>query len=91
MMWPYKDLSYETEQSSTVYADGLSTQGQDNRNTILNKVNGMAVSSKDLMSWSNQEGRNKVRDAKVVYIYHDTIDSMGDKLATEEKTFRAGD
>lgn len=49
----------------------------------------MAVSSKELMSWSNQEGRDKVRDVEVVYIYHDTIDAIGDKAATEEKTFEA--
>jgi len=86
---PHKSLSYETQQGSTVYADGQSTQGLENRNSILDKVKGMAVSSKELMSWSNQEGRDKVKDAKVVYIYHDTIDAMGDKLSTEEKTFEA--
>jgi len=86
---PHKNLSYEIQQGSTVYADGQSTQGLENRNTILDKVTGMAVSSKELMSWSNQEGRDKVKDARVVYIYHDTIDAMGDKLSTEEKTFEA--
>ncbi len=86
---PHKSLAYKSGQGSVVYADGLSTQGLDNRNTILEKVKGMAVSSKELMSWSNQEGRDKVRDANVVYIYHDTIDAIGDKLSTEEKTFEA--
>ena len=86
---PHQDLSYEKEQGSTVYADGQSTQGLENRNAILEKVKGMAVSSKELMSWSNQEGRDKVKDAKLVYIYHDTIDAIGDKLSTEEKTFEA--
>jgi len=86
---PHKGLSYDAEKGATVYADGLSTQGLENRNAILNKVKGMAVSSKELMSWSNQEGREKVKDAKEVYIYHDTIDAMGDKLSTEEKTFEA--
>ncbi len=86
---PYKYLSYEPGQGSTVYADGQSTQGLDNRNSLLEKVKGMAVSSKELMRWSNQEGRDKVRNASVVYIYHDTIDAIGDKLSTEEKTFEA--
>ncbi len=86
---PHKELSYKSEKGATVYADGLSTQGLENRNAILDKVKGKAVSSKALMSWSHQECREKVKDAKVVYIYHDTIDAMGDKLATEEKTFEA--
>jgi uncharacterized protein (TIGR02687 family) len=84
---PHKTLSYGSGQNSVVLADGQSTQGLDNRNTILAKVKGMAVSSKTLMNWSNEEGREQVRDAEVVYIYHDTIDAIGDKLATEEKTF----
>lgn len=86
---PHKALSYQSEQGTAVYVDGISSQGLDNRNTILQKVGGMAVSSKELMSWSNQEGREKVRDVEVVYIYHDTIDAIGDKAATEEKTFEA--
>ncbi len=86
---PHKALSYQPEQGTAVYVDGISSQGLDNRNAILQKVGGMAVSSKELMSWSNQEGRDKVRDVEVVYIYHDTIDAIGDKAATEEKTFEA--
>jgi len=86
---PHKDLSYDAEKGAIVYADGLSTQGLENRNSVLEKVKGLAVSSKELMGWSNQEGRDKVRDATVVYIYHDTIDAIGDKLSTEEKTFEA--
>ncbi|MEN8426699.1 BREX-1 system phosphatase PglZ type A [Acinetobacter schindleri] len=86
---PHKALSYQPEQGTAVYVDGISSQGLDNRNAILQKAGGMAVSSKELMSWSNQEGRDKVRDVEVVYIYHDTIDAIGDKAATEEKTFEA--
>ncbi|MCT8857499.1 BREX-1 system phosphatase PglZ type A [Shewanella xiamenensis] len=86
---PHKALSYQPEQGTAVHVDGISSQGLDNRNSILQKVGGMAVSSKELMSWSNQEGRDKVRDVEVVYIYHDTIDAIGDKAATEEKTFEA--
>ncbi|MCF1459079.1 MAG: BREX-1 system phosphatase PglZ type A [Shewanella sp.] len=92
---PHKALSYQpfstygASGGTAVYVDGISSQGLDNRNAILQKVGGMAVSSKELMSWSNQEGRDKVRDVEVVYIYHDTIDAIGDKAATEEKTFEA--
>lgn len=86
---PHKVISYQPELGTAVYVDGFSSQGLDNRNTILQKVNGMAVSSKELMNWSNQEGRDKVRDSEVIYIYHDTIDAIGDKGSTEEKTFEA--
>ena len=86
---PHSELSYQPKKNSYVYVDGQPSQGLDNRNSILQKVKGLAVSSKDLMTWSNEEGRAAVRDAEVVYIYHDTIDAIGDKAATEDKTFEA--
>lgn len=86
---PHSNLSYEPAKSTAVYVDGLSSQGLDKRNAILQKNNGMAVSAKELMSWSNQQGRDKVKEAEIVYIYHDTIDAIGDDGKTEEKTFEA--
>lgn len=88
---PHQQLSYKAadEQNATVYVDGQSSRGLDNRQAILNKVNGLAVTASELMRWTNQEGRDKVRDVAVVYIYHDTIDAIGDKGATEDKTFEA--
>jgi len=82
---PHKTLEYQTG-TGTVLVDGLSTAGLDNRNTVLEKHNGLAVSSKDLMSWSNQEGREKISDAEIVYIYHDTIDFICDKQGGEDRT-----
>jgi len=86
---PHQHLSYNIEKNFVVSADDVSTQGLEARHSILKKVNGLAVNAKTLMSWSNQEGRANVESAQVVYIYHDTIDAIGDKLATEEKTFEA--
>ncbi|WP_319784499.1 BREX-1 system phosphatase PglZ type A [Oceanisphaera sp. IT1-181] len=88
---PHQELSYRaaSDQSAIVYADGQSTSGIENRHAILQKVNGLAVTARELMRWTNQEGREKVKDAAVVYIYHDTIDAIGDKGATEDKTFEA--
>ncbi|MDC9724766.1 MAG: BREX-1 system phosphatase PglZ type A [Gammaproteobacteria bacterium] len=86
---PHSKLSYQPDKNSYVYVDGKPSQGLENRHSILQNVNGMAVSSKDLMTWSNDDGRDAVRDADVVYIYHDTIDAIGDKAATEDKTFEA--
>lgn len=86
---PHYSLSYQPERSNAVYVDGVSSAGLDSRDKILQKVDGMAVKATDLINWSNQEGRDKIRDARVVYIYHDTIDAMGDNSKNEEKTFEA--
>ncbi|MRI34245.1 BREX-1 system phosphatase PglZ type A [Endozoicomonas sp. OPT23] len=86
---PHKELAYDQRQNATVFVDGQSSAGLENRNKILVAHQGMAVSAKELLGWSNQEGREKIRDANVVYIYHDTIDATGDKAATEDKTLKA--
>ncbi|ECO7186174.1 BREX-1 system phosphatase PglZ type A [Salmonella enterica subsp. enterica] len=86
---PHEQLSYQQGNSDIVYADGLSTSGIPNRDTILKKFKGMGVKSDDLLKWKNQEGRDIIRDAEVVYIWHNTIDAMGDSASTEEKTFEA--
>jgi uncharacterized protein (TIGR02687 family) len=38
------------------------------------------------MAWSNQDGRDAIKDSQVVYIYHDTIDAICDKQAGEDRT-----
>ncbi|MBD2803154.1 BREX-1 system phosphatase PglZ type A [Xenorhabdus sp. ZM] len=86
---PHRELSYLPDHSGVVYADGQSTHGFNNREAILRNVKGMAVKSEELFKWHNSEGREKVRNAEVVYIWHNTIDAIGDTGSTEEKTFEA--
>jgi uncharacterized protein (TIGR02687 family) len=87
---PYETLDYRmTNSGIDVTADEISTAGTPNRNAILGKVNGKAVQYDDLMKKSREEGREFVRDANVVYIYHNVIDATGDSASTEEGTFEA--
>ncbi|MER2042501.1 MAG: BREX-1 system phosphatase PglZ type A [Pantoea agglomerans] len=86
---PHDEMCYQPGNGDIVYADGLSTSGTPNRDTILKKYKGMAVKSDELLKWKNQEGRDLIRDYEVVYIWHNTIDAMGDSASTEEKTFEA--
>ncbi len=84
---PHKQLEYTDR--GDVLADGLSTAGSDNRNQILSTVGGMVVSADELTKLKKEEGRQLVEGKKVVYVYHDKIDAIGDKLATERDTFQA--
>lgn len=86
---PHDEICYQPGSGDIVYADGLSTSGTPNRDNILKKYKGMAVKSDDLLKWKNQQGRDLIRDYEVVYIWHNTIDAMGDSASTEEKTFEA--
>ncbi len=82
---PHDEICYQPGSGDIVYADGLSTSGTPNRDTILKKYKGMAVKSDDLLKWKNQQGRDLIRDYEVVYIWHNTIDAMGDSASTEER------
>jgi len=82
---PHEQLSYK-DGNNTVFVDGLSSKGSASRQIILNSVNGLVVTDKELAGWSAAEGREKIRDYSVVYIYHNTIDDICDKQGGEDKT-----
>ncbi len=84
---PKKVLSYS--EKGDVLVDGRPAASLEQRNDILAAVNGMAMKADDLREMRREEGREFVKDKRVVYLYHDTIDAAGDKQATEKDTFQA--
>ncbi len=82
---PHKNMNYN---GTEVIVDGISSIAA-NRGEILAKVGGVACKSSALMTMKKEEGRDFVRDKKVVYIYHDVVDATGDDSKTEGKTFEA--
>ena len=82
---PHKTLSYK---GTDVLVDGKSSIASE-RNGILQAVGGMACKCDELMAKKKDEGRELVKDKRVVYIYHDTVDAVGDVSKTEGKTFEA--
>jgi uncharacterized protein (TIGR02687 family) len=50
---------------------------------------GIAVKADSLVNMGKVAGREFVRDAQLVYVYHDRIDMLGDKQASEGETFEA--
>ena len=85
---PHKELSFE-KQSDEVFADGKSTKGTENRIKVLQSVvpKSIAIKADDLLIIPN--GRSWVKDYDLVYIYSNTIDKVGDALATEKNVFKA--
>ena len=86
---PHQHLTAHIGNHIEYRADGISTEGIDNRNKILRRRNGIAFKATEVLNWTNEECRQKVQDARVVYIYHDQIDAIGDKAVTENQTFDA--
>ena len=68
--------------------DGKSSIASE-RDGILQAVGGMACKADDLMAKKKDEGREFVKDKRVVYIYHNTVDAVGDDAKTEGNTFEA--
>lgn len=86
---PHSEISI-TEDNKVV-CDGMSTEGTANREKVLNAVhNGnVAITAQELFKMKTTDLREKVKNADVVYIYHNQIDAIGDKKVTEDKVFDA--
>ncbi|WP_312949423.1 BREX-1 system phosphatase PglZ type A [Streptococcus parasuis] len=74
-----------------VLVDGKSTGGTVNRGVILSADNreSVAITYKDLLQMKQADRRSLVQGKEIVYIYHNAIDAIGDKQATESKVFEA--
>ena len=74
-----------------VLCDDEPTEGTAGREKILSKAHegNVAITYKSLLSMKQAERREKVKDAEVVYIYHNAIDAVGDKATTEDQVFNA--
>ena len=83
--------SIAVNDSMDVLIDGNSTKSTKDRNTILNATprNSVAIQYNDLLTMKKDERRELVAGKDVIYIYHNSIDAIGDKAPTESKVFDA--
>lgn len=84
---PHRSL--QLTKDANVLCDGEPTEGTAAREKILNRAHAgnVAISYKTLVSMKQAERREAISGAGVVYIYHNTIDAVGDKAATEDRVF----
>ena len=88
---PHKTLSYKVGNTVEVQLDDHTVATLDQRNEHLKSVGGLAIKAEDLLSLGKEKGRELVSDYRLVYVYHDRIDMIGDKQASETKTFEAAE
>lgn len=86
---PHERLAYKSNASLGVMVDGKPSALLDQRSAILARHEGVAIERDDLMEKGKERGREFVKPHRLVYIYHDRIDALGDKQATETKAFEA--
>ena len=82
---PHKKISYK--ENGDVLVDGMPTSTLEHRSKILDGVDGVAIKSGDLISMKQDVGRDFIRSKRVIYVYHNTIDAIGDSASTEAGTF----
>ncbi|RLB84638.1 MAG: BREX-1 system phosphatase PglZ type A, partial [Deltaproteobacteria bacterium] len=89
---PNKEIKIADNNSATVFVDGKSTQGTENRSKILQssvKGQAKAIRAEELMNMNKTDCRELFRENDVVYVYHNQIDSIGDKKESEDRVFEA--
>ena len=84
---PHETLAYSDK--GKVLVDGKPVEGIATRDKLLAAVEGMACQAKDLSAMMRKEARAFTEGKRVIYIYHDVIDSRGDTASTEDGTFAA--
>ena len=88
---PHSKLEQQAGKNALVLLDGAPSGGTENRSKILLSVGGTAIKATSFRDLTRDEQRALFKDNQVVYIYHDTIDHTGDKLATETSAFHAAE
>lgn len=90
---PHRALELAADGDGTVLADGASTVGLQAREKRLaagrDGDRAKTISAEEAMGMRTDEGKDLFRDHDIVYIYHNRIDAIGDKRATEDQTFGA--
>jgi uncharacterized protein (TIGR02687 family) len=86
---PHSALALAEDGSGDVISDGENTKGLAAREKLLaagrKGDSAKALKSEEVMNMRTDDGKALFRDHHIVYVYHNRIDAIGDKLQTEDK------
>jgi uncharacterized protein (TIGR02687 family) len=88
---PNKGISVEKGDKDLVFKiDGKSTVNANRAKILQNsEPKSACLDYSQAMKFSRDQGRDFFKDHRVLYIYHDWMDSIGDTRRTEHETFNA--
>ena len=88
---PHKELDFD--EKGRVLVNGKDSSGLENRVKIIESAvsDSIAIHYNDFVGLNKAGRRERLKGKKLIYIYHDTIDAMGDKASTEIYTFQAAE
>lgn len=74
-----------------ILIDSLPCESTEQRKAVLQAAdaNSTAIQYKDFIAMKKDERNSTITGNRVIYIYHNTIDAIGDKAPTETKVFEA--
>lgn len=77
----------------TVFVNEVSSKGLQNRNKILKAhlPDSVALKMDEFIQLSREDGLLLIKGKRVVYLYHNSIDAIGDSSKTEGYTYEAVD
>lgn len=78
---------------SDLIVDGISTQGTANRGKVIASYSGntQAISFRDIKDMRRLDYKETFEGKKLIYIYHDAIDAVGEVSLTESEVFDAAE
>lgn len=81
----------EVTDNGEIIVDGINSAGTDNRQKVLLKYHdqAVAISYNDMRDFKRPEYKENFDGKKLIYIYHNVIDAIGDKASTERDIFDA--
>ena len=89
---PHETLRFAIPRDGRVLVDEKPSSSLQERNAILSAAEpkgAEAVKAEDVISWTKEEIRSHQRQNRVMYVYHNTIDAVGDDRAKERNTCEA--
>lgn len=86
---PHREIDFDA--TGRVLVNGKDSAGIENRKKIIESevTDSIAVHYSEVLNMNKAGRRETFKGKKLIYFYHDTIDAMGDKAATEIYTFDA--
>ena len=87
-------LPHETitiEQTGKVLVNGIDIATMDSKKKLLNNYieNSLAISWNELNAMSREDAREAIKNKRLIYIYHNTIDAFAEDIKNEVKVFDA--
>lgn len=85
---PHNELAMAEDGSGDILSGGENTKGLTAREKLLaagrSGDTAKALKFEDVMNMRVEDGKALFRDNHIIYIYHNRIDAIGDKMQTEE-------